>query len=98
MLHQAYINSRGEAYQSDAPGNGGRKRADDGNSWTQPLRQSLIATAGFVKFSNLILKGSKDGGISTTSLQLGGKRMGEKVFLGLFLVGFQGSLENSLER
>jgi len=52
---------------------------------------------GFVKFSDLVLKESKDGGSGVAGLQLGGKRMCEKVFLGLLSVGFQGRLENGLE-
>ena len=51
----------------------------------------------FVKFSDLVLKESKDGGIRVTGLQLGGKGMCEKVGLCLLLVGLQGGLENRLE-
>ena len=51
----------------------------------------------FVEFSNLILKDGEDGGSGIAVLQLGGKRMGEKVLLGLLLVGLQGVLEDSLE-
>ena len=49
----------------------------------------------FVEFSNLILKDGEDGGSGIAVLQLGGKRMGEKVLLGLLLVGLQGVLEDS---
>ena len=86
-----------ETYQTDATGNSGRKRAEDVDSWTQPLRQPLVATARFVKFSNLILKNDEDSGGRVANVQLGGKWMRKKVRLGLFLVGFQGGLEDSLE-
>jgi len=66
-------------------------------SWVQPFGQSLVATARFVKFSNLILKDGKDIGNIVAGLQLGGKRMYEKVFLSLLFVGPQGTVENSLE-
>ena len=52
---------------------------------------------GFIKFSDLVLEDSKNGGSRVAGLQLGGKGMGEKVTLGLLSVGFQGSLENGLE-
>jgi hypothetical protein len=67
-ISEAYINSRVETYQTDAPGNSGRKCEQDINSWAQPLDQFLIATVRFVKFSNLILKDSKDGGSSIAGL------------------------------
>ena len=51
----------------------------------------------FVKFSNLILKDGKDSVGRVASLQLGGKRMGEKILLGLLLVGLDRSLKDSLE-
>ena len=52
---------------------------------------------GFVKFSDLVLEESKDCGSRIAGLQLGGKGMFEKVFLGLLSVGFQGGLEDGLE-
>ena len=76
-----------ETYQTDAPGNSGRKRAEDVHSWAQPLGQSLIATVRLVELSNLILKDSEYGGNRVAILQLGGKRLGKKVLLGLLLVG-----------
>ena len=84
-------------YQTDAPGNSSRKCAEDVNSWAQPLGQSLIAAVRFIKLSNLILKDGENGGSRVAVLQLGGEWMGEKVLLGLLLVGLQGRLENSLE-
>ena len=51
----------------------------------------------FVEFSNLVLKDGDDGGSGVAVLQLGGKRMSEKVLLGLLLVGLQRSLEDCLE-
>ena len=89
--------SRVETYQADATRNSGRKRAEDVHGWAQPLGQSFITTVRFVEFSNLILKDGEDGGSGIAVLQLGGKRMGEKVLLGLLLVGLQGVLEDSLE-
>ena len=56
------ISSRVETYQTDAPRDGGRKRGEDVHSWGQPLSQSLIATARFVKFLNSILKDGDDSG------------------------------------
>jgi hypothetical protein len=96
-ISEAYIRSRVKTYETNAPRDGGRKRDKDINSWAQPLCQSLVATARFVKFSNLILNDSKDGGSRAAGLQLGGKRMFEKVFLGLLSVGLQCRLEDSLE-
>ena len=51
----------------------------------------------FVKLLNLILKDGDDGVSRVAVLQLGDKRMGEKVVLGLLLVGLERSLEDSLE-
>ena len=86
-----------ETHQTDATGNSGRKCVEDVHGWAQPLRQSLIAAVRFVIFSNLILKDGDDGVSRVASLQLGGKRMGEKVLLGLLLVGLDRSLKDSLE-
>ena len=93
----AYNKSIVETYQTDAPGNSGRERAEDVHGWAQPLGQSLIATVRFVEFSNLILKDGDDGGSGVAVLQLGSKRMCEQVVLGLLLVGLQGGLEDGLE-
>jgi hypothetical protein len=92
-----YASSRVETYQTDAPRDSGRKCAQDIHSGAQPLRQPLVATVGFVKFSDLVLEESNDGGSRVAGFQLGGKRMGEKVILGLLSVEFQGSLKNGLE-
>ena len=86
-----------ETHQTDATGNSGRKCVEDVHGWSQPLGQSLIAAVRFVIFSDLILKDGDDGVSRVASLQLGGKRMGEKVVLGLLLVGLERSLEDSLE-
>ena len=51
----------------------------------------------FVKLLNLLLKDGDYGGSRVAVLQLGGKRMTEKVVLGLLLVGLEGSLEDCLE-
>ena len=48
-------------HQTDAPGDGGRKRIEDIDSWAQPLCQSLIAGTVFLELSNLIVKDSKYG-------------------------------------
>ena len=45
----------------------------------------------------MILKDCEYGGSRVTFLQLWGKRMGEEVFLGLFLVRLQGGLEDCFE-
>ena len=89
--------SRVETYQTDAPGNSGRKRAEDIHGWAQPLRQPVITTVRFVKFLNLNVKNGKDCGSRLAILQLRGKRMSEKVFLRLLLVGLQRGLEDCLE-
>ena len=86
-----------ETYQTDTTGNGGRKCVEDIHGWAQPLGQSLIAAVRFVKLLNLILKDGDDGVSRVAVLQLGDKRMGEKVVLGLLLVGLERSLEDSLE-
>jgi hypothetical protein len=86
-----------ETYKTDAPRDGVRKRTQDIHSRAQPLCQSFVATVNFVKFSDLVLEEGKDGGGRVAGLQLGGKRMCEKVGLGLLLIGLQGSLENGLE-
>ena len=96
-ISEAYIRSRVNTYQTDTTGNSGRKCVKDVHSWAQPLGQSLIATVRFVKFSNLILKDGEDSVGRVASLQLGGKRMGEKVLLGLLLIGLDRSLKDSLE-
>ena len=96
-MSEAYIRSRVETYQTRASGNSGGKRVEDVHGWTQPLGQSHISTVRFVKLTNLILKDDDYGGSRVASLQLGGKRMGEKILLGLLLVGLYDSLEDSLE-
>ena len=96
-ISEAHIKSRVETNQTNATGNSGRKRVEDVHGWAQPLGQSLIATVRFVEFSNLILKDGEDGAGGVAFLQLLGKWMGEKVVLGLLLVGIYGSLEYSLE-
>ena len=92
-----YISSRVETYQTDTPRDGSRKCGEDVHSWVQPLGQSLIAAARIVKFSHLILKDCNDRGGRDARLQLGGKRMCEKVFLCLLLIQFQSRSENGLE-
>ena len=94
---KAYIDSSIGTYETDAVGDDGRKRAQDTHRWGQPLCHSLIATMRVVKLLNLVLKHGNNGTSSVARLQLGGKRVSEKVFLGLLLVGFQGSIENGLE-
>ena len=96
-ISEAHIKSRVETNQTNATGNSGRKRVEDVHGWAQPLGQSLIATVRFVEFSNLILKDGEDGNSRVAVVQPGGKRMSEKVFLGLLLVGLYGSLEYCLE-
>ena len=96
-ISEAHIKSRVETYQTDSTGNGGRKRAEDIHGWAQPLGQPLIAAVRFIKLSNLILKDGEYCGNRVAVPQLGGKRMGEKVLLGLLLVGLQRSLEDCLE-
>ena len=59
---ETHVSSRMGTYQTNAPRDGGRKRGEDVHSWGQPLRQSLIATARFVKFLNSILKDGDDSG------------------------------------
>ena len=96
-ISEAHIKSTVETNQTNATGNSGRKRVEDVHGWAQPLGQSLIATVRFVEFSNSILKDGEDGGNGVAVLQLLGKRMCEKVVLGLLLVGLYGSLEDCLE-
>ena len=96
-ISEADIKSTVETNQTNATGNSGRKRVEDVHGWAQPLGQSLIGTVRFVEFSNLILKDGEDGNSRVAVVQPGGKRMSEKVFLGLLLVGLQSSLEYCLE-
>ena len=86
-----------ETYQTDAPRNSGRKCAEDVDGWGQPLRQSGVATARFVKFLNLILKYGDNGVCRTAGLKLGCKRMREKILLGLPLVGLERCFKDCLE-
>jgi hypothetical protein len=74
-----------------------QKRTQDVHSWAQPLGQFLIAAMRFVKFLNLVSKHGKDGASRVARLQLRGKRMRGKIFLGPLFVRFQGSIENGLE-
>ena len=93
----AHIRSKVEAYQTDTTGDSGRKCVEDVYGWAQPLGQSLIAAVTFVKLSNLILKDGEDSVSRVAILQLRGKRMGEKVFLRLILVGQERSVKDSLK-
>ena len=86
-----------ETHQTGATGYSGRKCVEDVHGWSQPLGQSLIAAVRFFIFSHLILKDGDDGVSRVAILQLGGKRMGEKVVLGLLLVGLERIFEDSLE-
>ena len=61
-MSEAYIDLITKSYQTDAPGDGSRKRVDNIDSWAQPLRQSLIPVAIFLEFSNLIFKDRDYGG------------------------------------
>ena len=88
---------RVKTYQADAPRDGSRKCAQDVHSRAQPLRQPFIATVKFVKLSDLVFEENNDGGSRVAGLQLGGKRMCEKVGLGLLLIGLQCSVKNGLE-
>ena len=97
MYQRLWLCQRVETYQTDAPGNSGRKRGEDVDGWGQPLGQSGVATARFVKFLNLILKDGYDGVCRTAGLKLGCKRMREKVLLGLPLVGLERCFEDRLE-
>ena len=86
-----------ETYQAGAPGDDGRERGEDVHGWVQPFCQSVITTARFVQDLNLILKDSNDSSSGVAGLQLGHKRMSDKVCLGLLFVGLEGRLEESLE-
>ena len=85
-ISEAYFRSRVETYETDSTGDSGRKRVEDVHGWAQPLGQPLVATVSFVEFTNLTLKDCDYGGRRVAVLQLGGKRMGEEVVLGLLLV------------
>ena len=89
--------SRFETYQTGATGNSGRKCVEDVDGWAQPLGQSFIAAVRFIKFSHLILKDGEYGVSRVAILQLRGEGMGEKVLLGLFLVGLECGLKDILE-
>ena len=97
MYQKLRVGQRVETYQTDAPVNSGRKRAKGVNSWGQPLGQSGVATARFVKFLNLILKDGEDGIGRIAGFKLSGKRVFEKVVFGLPLVGLERCFEDRLE-
>ena len=61
MRHSRLTLAQIKTHQTDAPGDGGRKRVEDIDSWAQPLCQSLIAGTVFLELSNLIVKDSKYG-------------------------------------
>ena len=88
-ISEAFIRSRVETYQTDAAGNSSRKCVEDVDSWAQPLGQSLVVAVRFVKFSHLVFKDGEYGISRVAILQLRGERMGERVLLGLFLVGLE---------
>ena len=89
--------SRVETYQTDATRNSGRKCVEDVHGWAQPLGQSLVAAVRFVKFSHLVLEDGEYGVSRVAILQLRGEGMGERVLLGLFLVGLERGLKVILE-
>ena len=97
MYQRLRLCQRVETYQTDAPGYSGRKRGEDVDGWGQPLGQSGVATAGYIKFLDLILKDGDDSVCRTAGLKLGCKRMREKVLLGLPLVGLERCFEDCLE-
>ena len=68
----AHIRSRVETYQTDATGDSGRKCVEDVHGWAQPLGQSLVAAAKFVKLLNLVSKDGEDGISRVAILQLRG--------------------------
>ena len=96
-VSEAQVGRKVETYQTGAPGNCGRKRGEDVNGWGQPLRQSGIATARFIKFLNLTFKDGDDGVCRIAGFKLCCKRVFEKVVLGLPLVGLQRCFEDCLE-
>ena len=61
MRHSRLTLTQIKTHQTDASGDGGRKRVEDIDSWAQPLCQSLIAGTVFLELSNLIVKDSKYG-------------------------------------
>jgi hypothetical protein len=65
---------RVETYETDAPRDRSRERAQDVHRGAQPLCQPFIATVNFVKFPDLVLEKNNDGGSRVAGLQLGGKR------------------------
>ena len=97
MCEKLGVGQRVETCQTDAPGNSGRKGAENVNGWGQPFGQSGVATARFVKFLNLTLKYGEDGIGRIAGLKLSGKRVFEKVVFGLPLVGLQRCFEDRLE-
>ena len=61
MRHSRLTLTQIKTHQTDAPGDGGRKRIENIDSWAQPLCQSLITGTVLLELSNLIVKDCKDG-------------------------------------
>ncbi len=84
-------------YQADSLSKRRRKGIEDVDGRVQPLGQPLIHTPRLFKFLHLVLKHGENGGRRVAAVQSSGKWMGEKVFISLFLVRLQGSVEDGLE-
>ena len=48
------------SFETNALGQGSRKRAQDVHSWSQPFYHSLITIASVIEFLNLVLKDGDD--------------------------------------
>jgi len=97
MRHTVQSNSHPMTYQTNAFPECLRERIQDIHGWIEPVCQPLVAAPRTIEVLDLLLKHGENGGWRIAGLELGGEWMGEKIFLCLFFVRFQGIIENELE-
>ena len=69
----------------------------DLHSWIQPPRPPFISALRLIELLDLLLKDVENAARRVAALKLGSERVGEKIVLCAFFVGFQGIIENKLE-
>jgi len=67
------------------------------HGWIKELCQPLIAALRSIEILDLLVKHGENGSGRTAGLELGGEWMGKKIILCVFLVRFQGTIEDQLE-
>jgi len=83
-------------YQADTASNDSRKRAEDIDGGSEPLRQFVIGTMRLVETGNLFVKYAEDGMWGITVLEFVEQWMGTEIFLSLLLVSFDGVVKDGL--